>query len=196
MPRTLRPALLPMIAVGLSILACSGGADGPQGPAGGPTAAAPAPAQPGEASAAPAAKAKGKGKAKAKAGQATDAPGGRIVAQPRGMCVPDCQLLTAYTLDEVQQNYCALCGAHDEAACTLDWPSSDVPSCEIWDFYRNCVYATYGRTFQKQQWRDAFEKQPWYQPDPAYSDARLSPVAEANIQELVRRKEQKVQCMD
>jgi hypothetical protein len=149
----------------------------------------------GEAVAAPPPASKGKGKAKAKV-HATDAPGGRIVAQPRAMCVPSCQLLTAYTVAEVQAGYCALCGAHDDSACVMDWPSNDVPSCEIWDFYRNCIYATYGRTFEKPQWRDAFGKEPWYRLDPAYTDARLSPVAEANIKELVRRKAEKVQCMD
>jgi hypothetical protein len=175
------------------VLPACGAAPAPGAPAAGPsvsptavpTAQAAPPASPDGAS-------KGKGKGKGKGAKATGA--GRFSAQPKSMCTPDCRLLTVYSFDEVQANYCALCGAHDEMACTLDWPTSDVPSCEIWDYYRNCIYATYGRTFEKEQWKAAFRDQPWYTPDPGYSDAKLSAMAKANVEEAQRRKAAKVMC--
>lgn len=175
-----------LLCFALALPAC-GGAPSPDAPAAAPTAG---PSAVPTAQAAPPAASKGKGKGKAaKAGGA-----GRFAPQPKAMCTPDCRLLTVYTFDEVQANYCALCGAHDEMACQLDWPTSDVPSCEIWDYYRNCIYATYGRPFEKEQWKQAFGSQPWYHPDPGYSDAKLSAAAKANVEEAQRRKAAKVMC--
>jgi hypothetical protein len=184
----IRAAAPLLLSAALALPACGG----PPAPAGGAPAAGPAaaPTAVPTAQAAPPAASKGKGKGKA----AKAAGAGRFSAQPKAMCTPDCRLLTVYTFDEVQANYCALCGAHDEMACTLDWPTSDVPTCEIWDYYRNCIYATYGRTFEKEQWKAAFRDQPWYTPDPGYSDAKLSAMAKANVDEAQRRKAAKVMC--
>ena len=39
---------------------------------------------------------------------------------------------------------------------------------------RNAVYARHGRVFQAKDLQDFFSQEPWYQPDPAYTDARLT----------------------
>ena len=187
MIRAAAPLSLAALAATLALAACGGA----PAPADGAPAASPA-AVPTAQAAPPDGASKGKGKGKGKAAKAAGA--GRFSAQPKAMCTPDCRLLTVYSFDEVQANYCALCGAHDEMACTLDWPTSDVPSCEIWDYYRNCIYATYGRPFEKEQWKQAFGSQPWYRPDPGYSDAKLSAMAKANVDEAQRRKAAKVMC--
>ncbi len=161
-------------------------------PAAGPAAA---PSAVPTAQAAPPAASKGKGKGKGKVGAKADHKAGeRYRPLGKNMCTPDCRLLTAYTFDEVIEHYCTLCGAHDEMACQLDWPTNDVPSCEIWDYYRNCIYATYGRPFEKEQWKQAFGSQPWYTPDPGYTDAKLSPTAKINVEDAQRRKANKVMC--
>lgn len=40
---------------------------------------------------------------------------------------------------------------------------------------RNAVYARRGRVFQAKDLQDFFTQESWYQPDPAYTDARLTP---------------------
>ena len=40
---------------------------------------------------------------------------------------------------------------------------------------RNAVYARHGRVFQAKDLQDFFSQEAWYQPDPAYTDARLTP---------------------
>ena len=178
-----------LLALSLALPACGG----PPAPVDGAPAAAPT-AVP-TAQAAPPAASKGKGKGKGKGGAKADHKAGeRYRPLGKDMCTPDCRLLTAYTFDEVIEHYCTLCGAHDDMACTLDWPTNDVPSCEIWDYYRNCIYATYGRPFEKEQWKQAFGSQPWYHPDPRYSDAKLSPTAKINVEDAQRRKANKVMC--
>ncbi|HEX6037376.1 YARHG domain-containing protein [Longimicrobium sp.] len=37
---------------------------------------------------------------------------------------------------------------------------------------RNAAYARHGRVFEKPEYRDYFARQPWYRPDPAFSDSR------------------------
>ncbi|NMO21662.1 YARHG domain-containing protein [Pyxidicoccus fallax] len=39
---------------------------------------------------------------------------------------------------------------------------------------RNAVYARHGRVFQAKDLQDFFSQESWYQPDPAYTDARLT----------------------
>ncbi|MFP2909915.1 YARHG domain-containing protein [Pyxidicoccus sp. 3LFB2] len=40
---------------------------------------------------------------------------------------------------------------------------------------RNAVYARHGRVFQAKDLQDFFSRESWYQPDAAYTDARLTP---------------------
>lgn len=104
-------------------------------------------------------------------------------------------LLVKYDYAYVQQNYCNLCKHVDEHACVLDWPSSDVPSCAYFDQMRNGIYAYYGYTFQKEEWKKHFGAQPWYTPDPNYDAARMSPEATRNIALLKTMAEKKQGCM-
>lgn len=113
--------------------------------------------------------------------------------------VPPCDvgaLLVAHDFLDVQQRYCELCKAHDEMACELDWPSSDVPSCKMYDEFRNRIYAYYGYSFSNAEWQAYFSTVSWYRPDPAYSEARLSPAAQRNIAFLQTAKAEKRACMD
>ena len=121
---------------------------------------------------------------------------GNVVAQAREACTPDCRLLTEFSWETVQGNYCTLCGQWDETACEFDWPTNDVPQCELYDWYRNCIYATYGRTFTNAKWDEAFRATDWYQPDPAYHDDRLSSVARENIDRMLVFKKEKRSCIE
>lgn len=89
-------------------------------------------------------------------------------------------LLTRYDFEHVQQNICTLCGSVDEMYCSLDWPFSDVPSCDEYDKMRNGLYAYYGRAFQTEKWKTYFAGQSWYQTNPGYDDSMLSPQAARN----------------
>ncbi len=121
---------------------------------------------------------------------------GKVVAQTREMCTPDCRLLTRFSWETVQSNYCTLCGQWDEVACEFDWPTNDVPSCELYDWYRNCIYATYGRTFTNAKWDQAFRATDWYRPDSSFTEDRLSDVARQNIDRMLVFKKEKRACMD
>lgn len=53
---------------------------------------------------------------------------------------------------------------------------------------RNTVFAKHGRMFKSQDLKEHFNKQPWYKPDPAYTDARLTPEDKIEI-ELIQQLE-------
>ncbi|MCX6644800.1 MAG: YARHG domain-containing protein [bacterium] len=50
---------------------------------------------------------------------------------------------------------------------------------------RNTIYARYGREFQDREFRHYFYCQPWYQPNPHYTDALLTELDLANIDLIV-----------
>jgi hypothetical protein len=52
---------------------------------------------------------------------------------------------------------------------------------------RNTVFARHGRVFKSEDLREHFAKQPWYKPDPSYSDARLTPEDRVEIQLIQER---------
>lgn len=104
-------------------------------------------------------------------------------------------LLTRYDYAYVQANYCELCKSADENACELDWPSSDVPECKVYDQMRNGIYAYYGRAFETEQWKAHFAKLPWYKVNPAYSDALLSAEAKRNVVLLKEMAEKGTSCL-
>ena len=80
--------------------------------------------------------------------------------------------------------------------CELDWPSSDIPGCSMYDEMRNEIFARYGRKFSPKKWQRYFAKQKWYVPRDDYTDAWLSKTAQANVQTLIKMKKDKVACMD
>ncbi|MCY1017134.1 YARHG domain-containing protein [Pyxidicoccus sp. MSG2] len=55
---------------------------------------------------------------------------------------------------------------------------------------RNAVYARRGRVFQARDLQDFFSQEPWYQPDPAYTDARLTPEDQQHL-DLIQAAETK-----
>lgn len=112
-------------------------------------------------------------------------------------CSEDAFLLTQYSYANLQAGgYCKLCRAFDENACDLDWPFSDVPSCKAYDEIRNGIFAFYGRTFESEEWRAFFAAKPWYKPDPAFTEERLSNVARSNVAYLKRAATEKIGCAD
>ena len=111
-------------------------------------------------------------------------------------CQHQCAILTEVPYELVKDNFCGLCGHADKDACEFDWPTNDVPTCDIYDRFRNCIYATYGYTFKDPKWRKEFESQPWYKADPNFKPEKMSEVATANIEYLKRAKAEKIGCMD
>lgn len=103
-------------------------------------------------------------------------------------------LLTRYEYAYVQQNICQLCGSTDEMYCSLDWPFSDVPSCEEYDKMRNSLYAYYGRAFQTDKWKAYFAGQSWYSVNPNYADSLLSPQAAKNAVLLKKMADEGTGC--
>lgn len=94
-------------------------------------------------------------------------------------------LLTHFTYQELQGGkYCALCQVVDPMACELDWPFSDVPSCDAVEELRNAIYAYYGGPFTSDRWKARFTAEPWYIRNDAYDDAMLDDVARGNLQVL------------
>lgn len=63
--------------------------------------------------------------------------------------------------------------------------------CSIWDLMiaRNGIYARHGRPFSHRMLRSYFHSWPWYQPDAAYSDARLIPIESRNISPLLKQEQ-------
>jgi hypothetical protein len=52
-------------------------------------------------------------------------------------------------------------------------------------FLRNTIFARRGRSFKSELLQKHFQNMPWYKPDPAYTDARLTATDKRNI-ELIR----------
>jgi formylglycine-generating enzyme len=109
-------------------------------------------------------------------------------------CGDPCALLTLYAYDDLTANACKICKKHDPTFCQTDFPWSDVPSCEAYDELRNCIFARFGYVFSKPKWQKQFSALPWYKPDPAFTEAKLPPVAKANVQKLKDLKAKKQGC--
>lgn len=163
-----------VVALACSVLACAGAAPEPDGPV-----IAPGTPIAGEAEAAPATDGAAAGEV------ATEAPAPPADPAP-AYCSDDCLLLLEHDYSELQDGkYCDLCGPHDDNACSLDWPSSDLMACDRFDFLRNCIYARLGYEFDSApEWREVFDKEPWYQPDPKFDWSRVTPVQAGNAKTL------------
>ena len=115
------------------------------------------------------------------------------------ICRTDALLLIKYPISNLENTgwtrFC--CGKNpvfDDGRCELDWPSSDVPSCDVWDEMRNQVYARYGFPFKGEKWRKWAKKQKWYERREDFQDSWLSPIARANIATLKRYASVEHQC--
>jgi hypothetical protein len=117
------------------------------------------------------------------------------------ICLSDGLSLIKWSFADRQSNKNELCCgpdglSEDDMECMLDWPSSDVPSCSMYDEMRNEIFARYGRSFKTDKWKEHFGAQDWYQIREDYTDDWLSPVAQANVKSLIEKKANKVGCMD
>ena len=127
---------------------------------------------------------------------AAGAPPATKAPATKAECTDQCLLLTRLPFAEVQSKICDLCGKHDEMVCELDWPSSDVPPCRIWDDMRNCIFAHYGYAFKTPRLRKYFEKKPWYRKNAAFDPKSMPKVAKDNVQRLLKFKKEKYMCID
>jgi len=109
-------------------------------------------------------------------------------------CADPCALLTLYAYDELAANACKLCKKYDDTFCEMSFPFNDVPACDAYDELRNCVFARFGYVFSKPKWQQQFSKMPWYKPDPTFTEAKLPPVAKANVQRLKDLKAKRQGC--
>jgi hypothetical protein len=109
-------------------------------------------------------------------------------------CSDPCALLTVAAYDDLVASACKLCKKHDTTFCEIDFPWSDVPSCDAYDELCNCLYARFGYVFSKPKWQEQFGKQPWYKPDPSFTEDKLPPVAKANVQKLKDLKAKRQNC--
>ncbi len=98
-------------------------------------------------------------------------------------CENPCLFLMDHSYKEVQDRLCEWCPGI-EPGCELDWPSSDVLSCESYAELRNCIYAGHGYTFKKKKWNKHFRTKSWYKADPAFDASRLSPVEKRNVKTI------------
>jgi hypothetical protein len=117
------------------------------------------------------------------------------------ICQSDALSLIKWSFEERQSKSNELCcieGGFPEDAieCMLDWPSSDVPSCSIYDEMRNGIFARYGRSFQTKKWKDHFASKDWYIPRDDFIEVWINPVAMANVRLLVDMKNQKINCLN
>ena len=108
--------------------------------------------------------------------------------------------LIQWSFDVRQQND-VCCGdertdqEREDLSCELDWPSSDVPSCDMYDEMRNEIFARYGRAFKTPKWQKYFGKTSWYKVNKEFSYDWLTPVAKANIDALKNMKKEKRGCI-
>jgi formylglycine-generating enzyme required for sulfatase activity len=109
-------------------------------------------------------------------------------------CSDPCALLTEYPYDDLVANACTLCKPHDDTFCELDFPWNDVPACDAYDELRNCIFARFGFVFSKPKWQKQFGAMPWYKPDAGFTEAKLPPVARANVQRLKELKAKQHGC--
>jgi hypothetical protein len=88
-------------------------------------------------------------------------------------CAEPCRLLRDATIDAVRTQ------------CP-DWSlgKQATAGCDLIDFTRNCIYATYGYAFKKPRYQKAFGALAWYKPDPAFAESAMSKQAITNVAEL------------
>lgn len=166
---------LPPAVVLLAVLALAcGDSDAPS---------APAPAAPPPPAPAPAAVAK------------VDPLAGKTTRQ---ICEDNGLSMIKWSFEELQGNFRGLCcgadGLVDNPACELDWPFSDVPPCDAYDFMRNHIYARYGYPFKDPRFVQEFGSQDWYQKREDFNAEWLTPVASKNVETLKKLKADKVGC--
>ena len=105
------------------------------------------------------------------------------------VCKSDALLLIKHPIADLENSgwtqFC--CGENpvfEGGRCEIDWPSSDVPVCDIWDDMRNQIYARYGYPFKSEKWQAWASKQAWYERRADFEEGWLSTVATKNVATL------------
>ena len=65
------------------------------------------------------------------------------------------------TNDELVANACKICKKHDNTFCDMDFPFSNVPTCDAYDELRNCIFARFGYVFAKPKWAPTSRLNGW-----------------------------------
>jgi len=117
------------------------------------------------------------------------------------ICSSNSLSLIKWPYDQLQKDFASLCcidGAlpKDDMMCEMDWPFNDVPSCDSYDYMRNEIFARYGRAFTTAKWKKTFAANAWYKIRDDFSNDWLSKEAQANVNQLISLKKNKVGCMD
>lgn len=100
-------------------------------------------------------------------------------------CGDPCGILLEHDFQELRDGaYCDLCGDSDPTACKGEWLTG--LSCVQYDWLRNCMYARLGYDFDGSDWREVFDEEPWYRPDPAFSWDNVTAVQVRNAKALQR----------
>jgi hypothetical protein len=121
------------------------------------------------------------------------------VATRHDICRDDALLLITHPIAQLENDgwrtlCCGKDPVYDDGHCEMDWPSSDVPDCSLWDDLRNQIYARYGYPFEGEKWSTWSAKQAWYVRRVDFSEAWISPVAKANVAVLKRYKATRHHC--
>ena len=116
------------------------------------------------------------------------------------ICENDELALIKWSFAELQNGFASLCcqpgGLQDDGRCELDWPSSDVPSCELYDEMRNGIFARYGYPFSSAKWQKRFADVSWYKKRDDFSNDWLTQQATQNVATLKKMKTNRTNCMD
>ena len=119
----------------------------------------------------------------------------------KDQCQHDELLLLQYPLEKLMGGmWSQLCCKEGEELggdrCNLDWPFSDVPSCDSWALLRNGIFARYGYPFQKTEWKAEFGRWDWYKRNDAFDPEQMSATARANIALLQRYETEGFSCQN
>lgn len=104
-------------------------------------------------------------------------PGGTTEALVRDRkCRTPCRFLATVALDEVGDVYRRVCGGR--------WSPPGLGDCQQKDYLRNCIFATAGFPFRKEEWKSAFAAEPWYLERPGFKAADLTREGSQNVERL------------
>lgn len=116
------------------------------------------------------------------------APARAPATQAGGICTDDCLLLLEQDSRDLRKG--GTCGDCPGDDCS-SWPREPL-TCEQVDFLRNCMYARLGYTFDKaEEWREVFDKEPWYVPKDDFRWGDVSPLQVRNANWLKKKKDRR-----
>ncbi len=144
-----------------------------------------------------------KPKRKALMKKATSTPEPLAGKSKRALCGNNDLLLTKNTFEHWKNGgWRSLCCEGPEpvytmSRCEMDWPTSGVPPCRLWEDLRNNVYALYGYPFRSEELRNEYASQKWYERREDFDESWLSEAAQANVALLKDyRSHQELACIE